>query len=137
MHIRLLQSKFAGTTWVTDAKSDYGHFIPSRSSFPVAIMAFLHCPPSLSEPTVVVNPDVLVRQFAGELILIHMSTDQIYHLNGTSSYFWELVSRGETPESAIPHLLARYEVKEAELRVEVERVVEDLLRARLLLRADR
>jgi hypothetical protein len=57
------------------------------------------------------HPDVLDTDLPnGEVVLLHMGTNQYYSLNETGSHVWRLMGRGLTLGEIIEDLEARFDV---------------------------
>jgi hypothetical protein len=59
--------------------------------------------------------------------------DQFYALSPTASEYWELLSAGLTQDRIRQEILRRYEIEEEALDIEVSRLTNELLTARLVL----
>lgn len=81
------------------------------------------------------NPDVVWRTVEGEVVLVHLTTNKIYALNPTAARLWELISEGRSNADVEAVLLSEFDVDAAELRLEIERVEEELVEEGLLRRS--
>ena len=82
------------------------------------------------------NPDVVWRQVEGEVVLVHLKTNQMYALNPTGARFWELLSEGRDTAHIEATLLAEFEVDAGDLRSEIDRLLRELVDAGLVDRSD-
>jgi len=82
------------------------------------------------------NPDVVWRQVEGEVVLVHLKTNQMYALNPTGARFWELLSEGRDTARIEATLLAEFEVDAGDLRSEIDRLLRELVDAGLVDRSD-
>lgn len=70
--------------------------------------------------------DVVYRELGDESVLVHLATNRIYALNPTAARFWSLLSSGRKRSEIEGELLQEFEVTEAEVRAEIERLVASL-----------
>ena len=82
------------------------------------------------------SPEVVFNRAGDEAVIIHLVTNAIYDLNGTSARCWELLSAGQDRASIQRTMLAEYDVSEAELSAEIDALIEKLEREQLILRRD-
>jgi len=76
--------------------------------------------------------DVVYRELNGEIVLLHLGTDNIYALNETGARFWELLAAGSDRTAIRAQLLQEFAVEPAELDVEIDALVAELARAGLV-----
>ena len=76
--------------------------------------------------------DVVYRELNGEIVLVHLGTDNIYALNETGALFWELLVAGSDRAAIRERLLQEFAVEPAELDVEIDALVAELARAGLV-----
>jgi hypothetical protein len=83
----------------------------------------------MSRPEVlqITVPDaVLHEQMGEETVLLHMGNEHYYGLDEVGSRFWQLLREHRTLDPIVAALLEEYEVDEATLRADLERLVDDL-----------
>ena len=80
----------------------------------------------------VLNPNVVSRSLDEERVLVHVETNWIFTLNRTAARFWELAGEGLERGEIERRLRAEFEVGEAELAGEVDRLVAQLVAERLI-----
>jgi hypothetical protein len=73
------------------------------------------------------NPDVVWKDVGGEMVLIHLETNQIYELSRTGARFWALLDEGKSLGEAEAVLMEEFSVDEDTVRVETDALVEELL----------
>ena len=78
------------------------------------------------------HPDVVSRRLDDEVVLVQLSTSQIYSLNDTAGRAWELLSAGHDRNELERTLLDEFDVSADELRRELDQLFETLGRAGLL-----
>jgi hypothetical protein len=78
------------------------------------------------------NPDVIFRRLESEGILVHMGTNHMYALSATGARFWELYSEGRTRTEIEEQLLVEFDVSREQLRAEIDSLLGDLARERLV-----
>jgi hypothetical protein len=82
------------------------------------------------------NPDVVWRQVEGEIVLVHLKTNQMYALNPTGARLWELLSEGLDTSDIEATLLAEFDVDAGDVRSEIDRLLRELVDAGLVDRSD-
>lgn len=65
------------------------------------------------------HPDVIAQLLDGEMVLLHVHTNQFYELNGTASRMWQLLQDGLTPAQIRQHMLDEYDVQPEQLECEM------------------
>jgi hypothetical protein len=76
--------------------------------------------------------DVVYRELNGEIVLVHLGTDNIYALNETGALFWELLAGGSDRAAIRERLLREFAVEPSELDVEIDALVAELALAGLV-----
>ena len=74
-----------------------------------------------------VSPDVMVRKVGDESVLLDLKTERYLGLDDVSSRFWELLTSGETIQSAYETLLAEFETDPERLRADLNDFVKELV----------
>jgi hypothetical protein len=81
----------------------------------------------VSPPRQITVPDaVLHQQLEDEIVLLHLETEQYYGLDEVGSRVWQLLREHRTVDPIVAALLDEYEVDEATLRTDVERLLDEL-----------
>jgi len=83
-----------------------------------------------------VPDDVVVRDLAGEAVLLHLGTATYFGLNAVGTRIWHLLAEHESTEAVLPLLLQEFDVDEQQLRRDVDALVTQLLAKQLLLAAE-
>ena len=80
--------------------------------------------------------DVVVRDLAGEAVLLHLGTGTYFGLDTLGTRIWHLLAEHQSTEAIVAHLLQEFDVNERQLRLDLEALVTQLLAQRLLIAAD-
>ena len=78
------------------------------------------------------DPNVLAQRIDDELVIIHLVTNQIYHLNSTAARLWELVETGLDLDQAKRQLMQEFEVPVERLEQDVSDVLASLAKNDLI-----
>jgi hypothetical protein len=81
---------------------------------------------------VTIPDDVVVKDLAGEAVLLHLGTSTYFGLDSVGTRIWQLIEECQSTEAAVPLLLQEFEVDEQQLRRDVDALVAQLLAKRLL-----
>ncbi|MBE0614406.1 MAG: PqqD family protein [Burkholderiales bacterium] len=84
-----------------------------------------------------VSEEVVLRDLAGEAILLDMNTNTYFGLNAVGTRVWHLLAEHQSTETIIPLLLQEFEVKEHRFRLDLDRLVQQLLEKKLLIEIDK
>ena len=79
-----------------------------------------------------VADDVVVRDLAGEMLLVHLGTGTYFGLDAIGSRIWQLLAEYGSPEAVLPQLLSEFDVEEKQLRRDLDALVSQLLEKGLL-----
>lgn len=71
--------------------------------------------------------DVVARRLGDALVIVRLSTNQIYELNTTGARFWELIDQGTRAAEAITVLAVEFDAPGDEIARDVDRLVRDLV----------
>jgi PqqD family protein of HPr-rel-A system len=82
--------------------------------------------------TYTIHPDVEFRRLGEEMVLVHLSTNQVFELNNTGARVWELLESGAHTEEILERLSAEFDVEPEQLRRDVTRLLEELEAAGLI-----
>ncbi|HVT44382.1 MAG TPA: PqqD family protein [Thermoanaerobaculia bacterium] len=82
------------------------------------------------------HPDVVARQLGDAIVLVQLTSSEIYELNRTGSLLWSGIAAGKSIDAIRAEILASYDVDEAMLDGEIAPLIRQLLDAELLLDDD-
>jgi hypothetical protein len=82
------------------------------------------------------DPDVVARRVDDEVVLVHLTRNEIYALNRTGARFWELLADGRTQSEAIAQLRQEFDVGEHQAEAEVAQLLGALEQQGLIERVD-
>ena len=80
--------------------------------------------------------NVVVRDLAGEAVLLHLGTGIYFGLDAVGARIWQLLAEQQSAEAVVPRLLQEFEVDEPRLRRDIETLVAQLLAEGLLVAVD-
>ena len=69
------------------------------------------------------SPDVVSRKLGDTTVVVNLRTNRIYELNRTASRFWTLLESGLDRDEAERVMLSEYDVDDAQLRAEADRLL--------------
>ena len=82
-------------------------------------------------------PDhVMVRDLAGEAVVLHLGTGTYFGLDSVGTRIWHRLAERRSTEAIVPLLLQEFDVDEERLRSDLDALVTQLLAQRLLVEAD-
>jgi hypothetical protein len=81
---------------------------------------------------VCLDPNVLAQRVEDELVVIHLVSNQIYHLNSTAARLWELLETGLDLDQAKQQLMQEFEVSKGELEQDIADVLTSLAENQLI-----
>ena len=86
------------------------------------------------DPSTQLTPsdDAMVRTVADESVILDLASGKYFGLDPVGTRLWQLLSQGCSIEQACIELLGEYEVEEAQLRRDVQKLIADLLAHGLL-----
>ncbi len=79
---------------------------------------------------------VLSQELEGETVLLNLETERYFGLDRIGTRFWQLLTEHGSPETIVTQMLEEFEVDEATLRADVDRLLESLESAGLVIRAE-
>ena len=82
------------------------------------------------------NPDTAWRRIEDESVVLDLKSSAYYSLNDTASVVWEALGEGLTPRQAAERLCEEFEEKPESVLRDVESVVDELIKERLIQRSD-
>ena len=83
-----------------------------------------------------VPADVLAAHLEGEAVLLHMDTKDYFRLNATAACVWKGLERGMDREALTAELCAQFEVEADTARAELDALLAELERRRLIVVAE-
>jgi len=86
----------------------------------------------LTGKRIVASENVLVRELAGESVLLHLDSESYFGLDEVGTGMWEALTAHASVDAAFQALLETYDVQPAELRGDLERFVDQLAQAGLV-----
>jgi hypothetical protein len=81
---------------------------------------------------VTVPSDVLMREVAGESVILNLDTETYFGLDETGTRMWLTLTESETIQHAYESLLAEYDVESDTLRNDLIKLIEELVSHGLL-----
>jgi hypothetical protein len=79
-----------------------------------------------------VNPNVVAQRMGGDVVLVHLRTNQICELTDTSARTWELLTSGTDKAAVIAALESEFDVEPARLRAELDDFLAVLIERELI-----
>lgn len=80
-----------------------------------------------------ISDNVVVRDLAGEAVLLHLGTGTYFGLDSLGTRIWHHLAEHQSTEAIVPLLLREFDVNERQLRLDLEALVAQLLAQRLLI----
>lgn len=87
---------------------------------------------NLKEKSVSISEDTLTQKLGDGLVVMNLSTEHFYELDETGKRFWELLSEHREIDKVIHLLMQEYEVSEELLQKDMVRLLEDLIKNKLI-----
>jgi hypothetical protein len=81
---------------------------------------------------VAVPDGVLARNLEGESVVLNLKTEKYFGLDEVGTRMWTLLTDATSIQSAYDSLAAEYDVEPAQLRVDMEKLISDLVEHGLL-----
>lgn len=69
---------------------------------------------------------VLIREVAGEAVLLNLNNEQYYGLNAVGLRMWQVLTAGRNIEQTVEELLQEYDVDRATLEGDILQLLEEL-----------
>ena len=79
--------------------------------------------------------EALVATLSDGAVLLNLQTKRYFSLNETGTRIWEMVQQTADEESIVATLLGEYDVEETMARLEVRRILDELIDAQLIVPA--
>lgn len=73
-----------------------------------------------------IHPDVVFRVLGDGAVLVNLSSNEIFELNGTGAAIWSMVEQGRSVDAIVANLISRFDVDDATARQECHRLLTDL-----------
>jgi hypothetical protein len=86
----------------------------------------------MTEPLPVPGDDVLARRIDDEVVLVNLSTNEIFALNPTGARFWELLSAGNDRAAIESALMDEYDAPRPAIEESIDALLVELRRERLV-----
>ena len=77
--------------------------------------------------------DVVVRDLAGEAVLLQLGTGTYFGLDAVGTRIWHCLAELQSTEAIVPLLLQEFDVNEQQLRSDLQALIAQLLERRLLI----
>jgi len=78
------------------------------------------------------NPDVVFKRLEDRMVLVHLTSNQIFELNHTGARVWELLQEGVSGDTLLDRLSGEFEVESPTLRDEITSLLSDLVNEGLI-----
>jgi hypothetical protein len=72
------------------------------------------------------SPDVIVRELAGESVVLDLSSGRYFGLNAVGTRVWQLIQEGQPVEGVIRSVTVEYEADAADVERDVLALLDDL-----------
>jgi hypothetical protein len=83
------------------------------------------------------GPDVLAERLEDQVVLVHLRSNRMFELNRTGARMWELLEAGGDVEEIRRSLRAEFAVDAERLEREMDALLAELSRERLIIDGDR
>lgn len=82
--------------------------------------------------TIAPAPDVLHQELGGETVLLNLDNESYFGLDEIGTRVWQLLSETNSATAVVDRLFDEYEVGVEQLRLDVEKLITELLDAGLV-----
>ena len=72
------------------------------------------------------SPDVIVRELAGESVVLDLSSGRYFGLNAVGTRVWQLIQEGQPVDGVIRSVTAEYDAEAGRVERDVLALLEDL-----------
>ena len=86
----------------------------------------------LLKQTIRIQDDVLSQEVSGETVLLDLNSESYFSLNELGTRLWQLLKQEGNLENIYTILFEEYEVRDDELRRDLESMISQLLDANLI-----
>lgn len=83
-----------------------------------------------------VSEAVVVRDLGGEAILLDLATSTYFGLDAVGTRIWHLLAEQQPTDAIVLRLLQEFDVDEHRLRLDLDKLVMQLLEKKLLIASD-
>ncbi len=84
-----------------------------------------------------ITKDVLSTDYEDEAVIVHLDSKRCFRLNDTAAAIWRCIAEGMSRDAMVTRLCERYDVDGPTAAREVDKIAEDLIERRLILRSVR
>lgn len=85
---------------------------------------------------VTISEETVARDLGGEAIVLDLNTNTYFGLNAVGTRIWHLLGEHCSTDAVVPLLLQEFDVDESRLRLDLDSLVQQLLKNKLLSAAD-
>ncbi len=85
-----------------------------------------------AESKIAIPQEVLFQEVGGEAVLLNLANGKYYGLDEVGTRMWQLLGQFGAIEPTVNALLTEYEVTEAQLRNDLQKLVEELASHQLI-----
>ena len=85
---------------------------------------------------VTIPENVVVRELAGEAVLLHLGTGVYFGLDAVGARIWQLLAERQDTEAVLTLLLQEYDVDEFQLRLDLDALIAELIAEQLLIEVE-
>jgi hypothetical protein len=90
----------------------------------------------LFDQRTIIPKDVMVRDVAGETVLLNLNTGTYFGLNEVGTRMWYSLEQAGSVQEAFDTLISEYDVEPETLRKDLQKLIEDLVGHGLLVYAE-
>lgn len=83
-----------------------------------------------------ISEEVVVRDLGGEAILLDLATSTYFGLDAVGTRIWHLLAEQQPTDAIVLRLLQEFDVDEHRLRLDLDKLVMQLLEKKLLIASD-
>lgn len=85
---------------------------------------------------VLISPDVLHQELAGETVLLNLSNEHYFGLDAVGTRVWAVLAATGRPSEAVATILREFDATEEQVSADVERLIAELAEAGLVTVSD-
>ena len=89
-----------------------------------------------TRPRLIPSPDALDSRVGDETVLLHLGNSTYYGLDPVGTRIWTLLKEGHDVSAITATLLAEYDVEEAVLAADVDRLLSELVASGIVIQGD-
>jgi Coenzyme PQQ synthesis protein D (PqqD) len=82
--------------------------------------------------TVLLSPDALFQEIGGEAVILDLATSTYFGLDKVGARFWQLLQDDADLQRAVQQLLQEYDVEAAQLELDLDSLLKQLVAAGLV-----